>query len=144
MKVRAPGRLWLVVIMDIVLNFLGMLVLLTGSVPAILGAVHTYNIVIGACVSTFLYISCVIALLGRHYGRQLMFVAVLVTYAINLFQSIRILYINFDVFDDHQHAMFYFAISKLVFELLLNIWALDSLKTRQFFAMKALSDKATS
>jgi hypothetical protein len=141
MKIKIPGRLLCAVLLNIVVNVMGQIalgyLLVTGIRPGFVGAIHTYNIGIAICVSIFLYISCAMALLGKPRGRQMLLAAALITYGINFLQTAHVLYINYENFNHQQHAQFYFSISTIMVELLINIWALDSAKTRQFFFMKA-------
>lgn len=141
MKAKIPMRLWFAVLLNILVNVMGQIafwyLFVTKGWPNFVGAVHAYNIVVMVCVSIFLYTSCAMALLGRPHGRQLMLVAVLITYGINFFQTAHILYLNYSQFSIQEHAQVYFSISTIVLELWINICALDSAKTRQFFSMRA-------
>ena len=77
------------------------------------------------------------ALLGKPRWREILLAVVLITYGINLFQVVHLLYLNYGTLNDHEHAQFYFDISIKVFELVFNVWALESTTTREFFSMKA-------
>lgn len=141
MKIKAPGRLWFAVLLNFFISIMGgaafLSLIISGNWPKTLGTLHPYNLVVYVGVTGFLYVSCVRALLGRPYGRQLMLLAVLVTYGINFFQSVHLIYLNFNMFNEQQHAQSYFMLSVIVVELWVNFWALESNKTRHFFAMKA-------
>lgn len=148
MKVKAPGRLWFAVLLNFLVSTMGLagffILLISGNWPAFLGTLHPYNLVIYVSVTSFLYASCVMALQGKPRGRHLMLAAAIITYGINFFQSAHILYLNYSIFNDQQHAQFYFSLSVIVIELWINIWALDSTKTRYFFAAKSAKNSAIS
>jgi hypothetical protein len=140
-KAKIPVRLWCAVLLNIVVNVAGQFafwyLFFTNGWPAFVAPIKPYNIVIALCISLFLYVSCVMALLGKPRWREILLAVVLITYGINLFQVVHLLYLNYGTLNDHEHAQFYFDISIKVFELVFNVWALESTTTREFFSMKA-------
>ena len=85
------------------------------------------------CTASFLVVASVVALLGRPYGRYLMLAAVILFYGIVIAQ-------NVFVIAGAQAALGQSAVARpatnvvgALIELLFSVWALLSLKSRQYF-----------
>lgn len=131
-----PKRLWVAAIMNILIGLLalGLLLFLLMS-PRVAGELRPSGgaAILGAVSPSFLVVASVVALFGKPYGRYLMLLAALVFYGILIVQ-------NVFLFGTAQSVLGQAGVTKVVanvvralLELLVNLWALLSFKTRQYF-----------
>jgi drug/metabolite transporter (DMT)-like permease len=139
---KRPKRLWVAAIINILVALLSLALLAflftSARVPEALLPGATASAV-AACTAGFLIVASVLALLGKPYGRYLMLAAAIVFYGILIVQ-------NVGAIAGAQAGLGQSAAAKLAantvrasLELLINLWALLSLKTRQYFGGAAVA-----
>lgn len=139
---KRPKRLWVAAIMNILIGLmaLGLLAFLLASsrVPEALrpsSAAAIYAVI----APTFLIVASVFALLGKSYGHRLMLAAALIFYGTLIVQNLLIAGSANDALGPGGAAKAVANAVRATLELAINLWALLSLKTRQYFGASSVA-----
>ena len=133
---KRPKRLWVAAVMNILIGLmaLGLLLFLLMS-PRVAGELRPSGgaAILGAVSPSFLVVTSVIALFGKPYGRNLMLLAALVFYGILIVQNVLLFGSAQSVLGQAGATKVVVNVVRASLELLVNLWALLSFKTRQYF-----------
>ena len=137
---KRPIRLWVAALMNILVAglSLGLLVFLAASAraPEALRP-SAAAMAMAASVACFLTVASVLALLGKRHGGYLMLLAALIFYGILIEQSAAALGADTVGLDQATRIKLLSNVVRTALELLVNLWAVLSSRTRQFFAVSA-------
>jgi len=138
---KRPKRLWVAAVLNMLVGVLaiGLIVFLLAStrVPVALrpGGVVAVS-ALGA--PSFLIVASVIALLGKPYGRYLMLLAALVFFGTLIIQNVQLIGSANSALGQGTAPKVIANAVRASFELTINLWALLSSKTRQYFGGAAV------
>ena len=136
---KRPIRLWVAAIMNIVIGLLSLflLVFLAASprVPETMRPA-TATIALAVATASFLVVASSVALLGKNRWNYLMLVAALAFYGLLITQNIVALRGSYAELGQDAGAKLLANVARTGLELVINFWALLSLKTRMYFNSK--------
>ena len=135
---KRPKRLWVAALMNISLGVLALFTLgyvsTSSNVPSVIRP-SGFTTAIAISTAGFLIVSSASALLGKSFGRQLMLAAALLFYGILVAQNANMLAQPHEWLGPSANTKLTASVIRGCFEILINVWALLSAKTRGYFAL---------
>jgi len=139
---KRPKRLWVAAIINTLVGLMALslfaFLVMSTRVPHAFhprGATAFFAV----CAPSFLIIASIMALFGKPYGRYLMLLAALVFYATLIVQNVLLFGAAQSLFGQAGGAKVVANVARASLELLINLWALLSFKTRQYFGGAAVA-----
>jgi hypothetical protein len=137
---KRPKRLWLAALMNIVLGVFALFTLgyiaLSSNVPAAVRP-SAYTVVLAITTATLMVASSVLALFGKPRSPYFMLVGALLFYGILAAQNAVMLYEPHAWLGPEAGTKLAANVVRSGLEILINVWALLTAKTRTFFAVAA-------
>lgn len=139
---KRPVRLWVAAVMNVLIGLLSLAFLAflatSARVPAALHPVVA-ALVWAVCTAGFLIVASIVALLGKPYGRYAMLLAAVVFYGVLIAQNVVTLSGPHAALGQTAGAKLTANLVRTSLELAINLWALLSLKTREYFTGAAVA-----
>ena len=135
-----PKRLWVAALMNTMLGGLALFTLgyiaFSSSVPTVVRPT-LYTAVLGGTTATLLVVSSILALLGKPRSPYFMLASALLFYGLIVVQNAVMLYGSHDWLSPMADKKLTASVVRGLIEILINVWALLTVKTRNFFAAAA-------
>ena len=136
---KRPKRLWAAVIINVLVGLMALSLFAFLAVSTRAFHPSRATAVFAVCAPSFLIVASVVALFGKPYGRYLMLLAALVFYVTLIVQNVLLFRAAQILLGQAGGAKVVANVVRASLELLINLWALLSFKTRQYFGGAAVA-----